>query len=227
MKIAPCVRKSATKTSPPSRLDRVEQREEVARELLVLVDRHPAHDVGQRHAPEQGRHERAPEDRLVPLRLPARLGPLVAVLEAEVAHDERDEDEQERQVETAEQRCVPVREGGEGGTTRGEHPHLVAVPDRADGVDEQPPALLGVDGVSGVALAAEHGQEHADTEVEALEHEVARPQDAQHDEPEGREIHGGRPLSRRRRGEHPRRGRRGPAAPRRARRPCGRSAGRA
>ena len=124
--------------------DRVEQGEEVAGELLVGVDRHPAHDVGERDPPQQGRHERADDDRLVPAALPRDVVALVAVLEAEVAHDEGDEDEQQRQVEPAEHRGVPVREGREGGAAGREHPHLVAVPDRADRVEQHAAALLGV-----------------------------------------------------------------------------------
>ena len=105
----------------------------------------------------------------------------------------KSEDEKERQVETAEHRCVPVRERREGRATGRQHPHLVAVPDRADGVEHDPAALLGVGGLlAGHSLcAAEDGQQDADAEVEALEDEVAGPEDAEDDEPEGCQIHGG------------------------------------
>ena len=42
-------------------------------------------------------------------------------------------------------------------------------------------------------VAAEHGQQHADAEVEALEEEVAGPQHGDQQEPEGGEFHVGAP----------------------------------
>ena len=100
--------------------------------------------------------------------LPPVVVALGAVLEGEPADDQADQDQQQRQVEAAEEGGVPLREGGEGRAAGDQHPHLVAVPDRADGVDHDPP--LGV-------VAGEHGQEHADAEVEALQAEVADPED--------------------------------------------------
>ena len=67
---------------------------------------------------------------------------LCAVLERDPAHDQREQDQQQRQVEAAEQRGVPLRERGERGAAGDEQPDLVAVPDRADGVDQD--AALGV-----------------------------------------------------------------------------------
>ena len=65
---------------------------------------------------------------------------------------------------------------------RGEHrragddqPDLVAVPERADGVDRRP--ALGL-------VAADDAVQHADAEVEALEDEEAGPEDGDDDEPE-------------------------------------------
>src|SRR4029079_15941458 len=84
-------------------------------------------------------------------------------------------------VEAAEQGGVPLRECRERRSTRDEHPDLVAVPDRTDGVDQDP--TLGV-------VAREDGQKHAAPEVEPLEAEVADPQDGDEDEPDGGELHG-------------------------------------
>ena len=41
---------------PAEQAERVEQGEEVAGELLVGVDRHPGHDVGEGDAPQEGGH---------------------------------------------------------------------------------------------------------------------------------------------------------------------------
>ena len=83
-----------------------------------------------------------------------------------------------REVEAGEEARVPAGEGGERRAAGGQQPDLVAVPDRADRVDDRP--LLGV-------VAADHAHQHADPEVEPLEHEVADPQHADQHEPEGLE----------------------------------------
>ena len=112
---------------------------------------------------------------------PARVVPLAPVLERDAADDQRDEDQQQRQVEGAEHGRVPGGERGERGPARGEQPDLVAVPDGADRVDHDPAV--------GVVAAAEERQQDADAEVEALEDEVARPQHGDGDEPQIRQVH--------------------------------------
>ena len=200
--------------------ERVEQGEEVARELHLLVDRQAADDVGQGDADEQRGDERAADDGPVPP-LPPGVGvALPAVLEAHVAHDECEEQDEQRQVEGGEHRGVPLGERREGGATGGEQPDLVAVPVRADGREHDPAALLGV---GGVRARAEDRQQHADAEVEALEDEVAGPQDRDEDEPDEGEIHDVVLFLSRRTGEgRPRPCRRGRSGPRRARRHGGR-----
>ena len=89
------------------------------------------------------------------------------------------QDQQQRQVEAGEQGGVPLGEGGEHRAAGGDQPDLVAVPDRADGVDQD--AALAV-------VAAEHGQQHADAEVEALQDEVADEQHGDEQEPDGRAV---------------------------------------
>ena len=63
-----------------------------------------------------------------------------------------------------------------------DQPHLVAVPGRADGVDEDAPLQV---------VATEEGVQHADAEVEPFEHEEADPEDGVDDEPEISECHDG------------------------------------
>jgi hypothetical protein len=55
-----------------------------------------------------------------------------------------------------------------------------------DAVEEDAAALLGV---VGVAALPEDGEEHADTEVEALQDEVAGPQHGDEEEPDHCEVH--------------------------------------
>ena len=160
---------------------RVEQGQQRAGVLVVLVERHAVHDVRERHAPQQRGQRRADDDRDVPVAPPAVTVDLAAELEGHPAQDQRDEDEQQREVEAGEQARVPLGERGEGRPARDEQPDLVAVPDRADGVDRDAAVVLG---------APDQRQQHADAEVEALEDEVAGPQDRDEQEPDVGECHG-------------------------------------
>ena len=92
------------------------------------------------------------------------------------AEDEGHQDQQQWQVERGEQGGVPEGEGRERGAGGGQEPHLIAVPDRADRVEQH--AAFGV--VPGEAL-----HQHSNTEVKALQKEVARPQHRDGDEPDG------------------------------------------
>ena len=85
----------------------------------------------------------------------------------------REQDCQQRQVEAGEHGRVPAGEGREHRAARGDQPHLVAVPDRPDGVEH------GAAVVSAARRARPAGQrhQHADAEVEALEDEEADEQD--------------------------------------------------
>jgi hypothetical protein len=120
---------------------------------------------------------------VVPSEAPGGKRALGAELECDAAEDECRQDQEQRKVEAAEQRRIPVREGRESGATGYEQPHLVAVPDRADRVDQH--AAVEV-------VAAQHSEQDADTEVEPFQHEVARPQDGDDDEPEHLEAAVGR-----------------------------------
>ena len=172
---------------------RVQQVEERPGPLVVRVDRNAAQDVRERDAPQQRRQRAAPEDRAVPPRLPLR--PLVfpAELESHATEDQRRQDQEQREVEAAEQRCVPLGKGGERGAAGHQQPDLVPVPDGPDRVHEDAP--VGV-------VASEERQQNADTEVESFQEEVTDPQHRYQREPEGLEVqvslvHFRHPLSRR------------------------------
>jgi len=73
------------------------------------------------------------------------------------------QDQEQRKVEAAEQRRIPVREGRESGATGYEQPHLVAVPDRADRVDQHARRSR--------SSRPSTSEQDADTEVEPFQHE--------------------------------------------------------
>ena len=109
---------------------------------------------------------------------------LAPVLERHAPRDQRGEHQQQRQVEGREHRRVPVREGRERARAGHDQPHLVPVPERADRVDRHAPLGL---------RPADDRVQHADAEIESLEHEEPDPQDRQQDEPERVKRHQ-RPL---------------------------------
>ena len=84
------------------------------------------------------------------------------------------EDEEQREVEAREHRRVPHGKGREGGATGDDEPDLVPVPDGPDRLEHRRPVGL---------VPADDGQQRADAEVEALEHEIARPENAEQAEP--------------------------------------------
>ena len=84
----------------------------------------------------------------------------------------------QREVEAGEHRRVHRRERREQRAAAGEQPHLVAVPHRPDGVAHDRLVLLGL---------AEERVEHADAQVEAVEHRVAGEQHADEHEPDDAE----------------------------------------
>ncbi len=142
---------------------------------MVGVHRDAVDDVRPADAPQQRGEEAADHGRPLPGGAPARRVVLAPELERDAADDQRGEDQEQRQVEAGEQARVPAGEGRERRAAGRQQPHLVAVPDRADRVDDH--ALVGL-------VAAERADQHPDAEVEALEHEVADPQHADQAEPE-------------------------------------------
>jgi hypothetical protein len=106
---------------------------------------------------------------------------LAAVLERDAAHDQRGQDQQQRQVEPAEQGGVPVGEGGEHARPGDDQPGLVHIPYRPDRIDHYTPA--------GVVLA-QYRQQHAHAEIEALQEEVPGEHERDQHEPELGKGHG-------------------------------------
>ena len=119
---------------------RVEQPEEraVVEDLHVVLDakRHALQHVAHRHAEDQCGYEAAYEQGPVPSAAPCRFLALAAELEGHRPQDQRDEDREHRQVETRERHRVELRPRREDRAAAEDQPHLVAFPDRADGVDD-------------------------------------------------------------------------------------------
>ena len=135
-------------------------------------------DVAHRHADEQARDDAAGAEAHVPHLPPPAHRLFAAKLDGHGAEDERHQQQHERQVKAGENRGIDIREGGEERAAARHEPDLVAVPDRADGVEEDAPLLV---------LAGEQ-VERADPQVEAVEHGVAGEEHAQQHEPDGGEV---------------------------------------
>ncbi len=182
---------------------RAQQVGEVAGVLLVGADRYPVQEITQSHTDEKGRDQTATGQRNVPAAAPAGRVMLVAELQRQPAADERDQQQHECGVETGEHRRIPGWEGREHSGCCDDQPDLVGIPDRPDGGERDPSAGLIPAGVipaglvlAGLVLADDSG-EHADAEVEALQHEKSCPQYRDNDEPEGGQRHGGLSIRRR------------------------------
>ena len=154
---------------------RIQQREQVAGEHHVLVDRHTLGQVGKGRAEEQGRQEGADGDHPVEGVPPARARILGAVLKGDAAHDQAHQQQEERQVEAAEHRGVPVRKSRECRAACSQKPDLVAIPGWPNGVD---------DGAAFLVLLSQEGEQHADAKIKALQEVEADPQDGDQDEPD-------------------------------------------
>ena len=147
-KSAPCSVKSASVVRPANERVRVEQRRAAlpVNSPCASIGT-PCDDVRERDTPEQrGQSARPDEDRPVPARrasvaesrLPRYSNATPRTISAT-------QDQEQREVEAREQRRVPAGEGGERRAAGDEQPHLVAVPHRADRVDQHR-ALVGVVG---------------------------------------------------------------------------------
>ena len=153
---------------------------EVPGVALVGGDRDAVEQARERDAPEERRADRADRVHPGPERPPAGALGFAPPLEREHAHDQERKDEQEREVEAREHRRVPDRERGERRPARDHEPDLVAVPQRPDRLEHRATVRL---------APAEDRQQHADTEVESLEHEVRGPEEGEQAEPEDLERH--------------------------------------
>jgi hypothetical protein len=96
------------------------------------------------------------------------------------AADQRHQHQQQCQIQSGEHRRVPAREGREHARAGHHQPYLVAVPERPDRVQRHAHPGFG---------PAHDRVQRADSEVKALEHEEADPQDRDHDEPDGVQLH--------------------------------------
>jgi hypothetical protein len=157
-----------------------EEVQDVAGVVAVGVQRHPVHEVRERDAPHERCADAAHGVGPSPRRPPARVVALLAPFEGDDADDEEDEDEEQREVEGREHRRVPRRERRERRAGGDDEPDLVAVPDGTDGLEHRAALAL---------VARQEGQQDADAEVEALEEEVAAPEDRDQAEPEDLEAH--------------------------------------
>ena len=150
--------------------------------VLALVDRQPGQQVTQGDADQQRDEQAAAGEQAVPHPPPGRAVALAAELEGGAAGHQRRQQQHQRQVEGGEPGGVPAGEGGEDGGAGHDQPHLVAVPQRPDRVDHRAPPGL---------VAADDPVQHADAQVEPLQHEEAGPQHGDEDEPELGERHRG------------------------------------
>ncbi len=154
----------------------VQQREQVAVEEPRGVQGQALEDVGEGHAQQQRGQEGAHHQAGIPGGAPAGAVDLAAELEGHAAQDQREEQQHQRRVEAREHDGVGPGEGREGHAARGDEPHLVAVPEGAHGVHED--ALVGL-------AFREEGEQRAQAQVEAVEHEVHGPGHAPDHEPDG------------------------------------------
>ena len=141
----------------------------------MRVQRNAQDDIPGGHAEQKCSAKAGGEERVVP-GPPAELrGHLPPHLDARRAEDEHDQQEHEARVEAAEQGRVGIGEHGEHGPSERHQPDLVPIPERADGVDRQPPL--------GLVLGDERVQD-ADPEVEAVEDGVAGQEHPEQEEPD-------------------------------------------
>jgi hypothetical protein len=107
--------------------------------------------------------------------------------ERHAAEDQAGEDEEKGDIEVAEQEGIGRGEGGEGSAAGRDQPDLVAVPNRADGVQEEASVRIGT---------PEKGIDDAHPQIEAVGHEIGRPQDAPQGKPDYLMVHGCPPIAR-------------------------------
>jgi len=161
------------------RVDEADERVAARAELVTRADRQPREDRGEGDAPDEGGQHRAEDDPGIAPAAPPVGVHLAAPFEGDGAEDQRDDDEEQREVEAGEHRGVPLGERGEHGAGGGDEPHLVAVPHGADRGDHGGTAAL---------VLAEDRQEHPHAEVESLEEEVPGEEHGDEDEPQDLEF---------------------------------------
>ena len=156
--------------------------ERAAAAVPIGIQWQPGGGEGQGCADAKGGHKGSNGDCPVPRGAPAFSVHLAPVFEGDRAEDQRHQDAQERKIERREQRGVPQGESCERGSGCSEKPHLVAVPDGADGIEQYAPVRV---------VPRKQLHEHAYPEIKALQEEVAGPQYCDGHEPDGwQQVHG-------------------------------------
>ena len=159
--------------------ERIEQLPEAAgvvrHQRVFEVKRHTLQKVAEGHAEDERRYRTADEQTPVPGAAPGRVVDLAAVVEADRAEEQRPQHGQHGPVEAAERGRVHQRPGGEDRTAAGDEPHLVAVPVRADGVDDDATFFV---------VAPGEGQQRAHAHVVAVHDGEADQQHADQQPPD-------------------------------------------
>lgn len=142
---------------------------------VVEMERYPQQHVADRHAHDQRRNETTDEQHPVPIAAPARAHQFAAELEADRAQDQREQDQEHRQIKPGEAHCIQRWERGKDRAAAQDQPHLVAFPDRADGIVHQP--------AFGIVVGDER-QQRAHAQIEAAHHRVTGQQYAEQQPPD-------------------------------------------
>ncbi|MCY1367566.1 hypothetical protein D9M69_545090 [compost metagenome] len=144
-------------------------------QVAVELEGHALQQVAEGHAEDHRWHETADEQAPVPGAAPGGVVDLAAVVKTHRAEEQRPQHRQHGPVEAAEGGGVDQRPSREDGAAAGDEPDLVAVPVRADGVDDH----TALD----VALADE-GQQRAHAHVVAVHDGEADEQHADQQPPD-------------------------------------------
>src|SRR5690348_15901327 len=166
--------------------ERREKRDQARGHVPVGIDRQALKDVAERQAKQQREPDLRNGEDAIPGRSPVRPFLLGAELERYGAQDQHEQDERECEVEPGEQRGVDEREHREQHAPADHEPDLVAVPDRADAVEEGPPLVVG---------PGQGDQKDPDAHVEPIEDQVARDDEDEEEEPDVVEGHFDSPAS--------------------------------
>ncbi len=141
-------------------------------QVVVDTEWNALQQIAERHAEYDARNEAAGEQRVIPERAPPRIGDLVAEIEAHRPQDQRGEHQKHGDIETGERRRVDRGPRRKYRAAAENEPHLIAFPERSDGVDRHPPLGVG---------ARHERQQHRCPEIEAVHDGKA---DQQHPEEE-------------------------------------------
>ncbi|MNC05870.1 hypothetical protein D3C75_533680 [compost metagenome] len=141
---------------------RINDIEESGIHLHVAVNRQPFDEAREDHCQQERRQEAAEEDADIPGFFPDLRIAFASEFKGDTAGDQRQQSEYKRNIESAEQCCIPVREGGEHGSGSRQQPYFIRIPERADRVNQQPAFCI---------IFSQNLSFHADAEVKALKEE--------------------------------------------------------